>query len=74
MIPDEPEVMLDPEVEHLWHAFQELHGARGPQGSITFADIAAWCSLRGPDLLPWEVEGIRALDAAWLSQQAEQND
>lgn len=55
----------------LWNDFLELHSCRGSSfgaSRITFLDIAAWQSIRGVKLQPWEIDCIRRTDEMWLSE------
>ena len=59
---------------HLWLWFMDLCRSRsasgfGPQG-IPYTELKAWSSLNGIKLAPWEVETLRALDAAYLAASA----
>lgn len=38
------------------------------EGPITHLEIAAWCSLTGRDLQPWEVTALRSLSIAYLNE------
>lgn len=55
---------------HVWNVFIELHAARGSSGfgpsPISFTEIAAYRSVTGIDLSPWEVKVIRALDNLYI--------
>lgn len=56
---------------YVWTWFCEISTARpwsphGPQ-ALSFAELAAWAQLTGRRLEPWEVELLRAVDAAWLA-------
>lgn len=68
-----PELPLD--FAHLWNAFIELHQARGSSGfgpePIRYSEIAAFRSLTGQDLSPWEVKVIRALDTLYLETSSQ---
>ena len=49
--------------------FYELSGSRPvgmALGPIAFSEILAYNQLTATGLVPWEVEAIKALDAAWL--------
>lgn len=74
---------LDPRVnalppagtEHLWSAFIDLHGARQSGfgvAAIAPSEVAAWCSLRGVRLTPWEVDTLAAVDRAVVGVMNEQ--
>ena len=73
MIPEEegPDIELPEEGRHVWEAFQDLHAARTYGSAISYRDISDYSSMRGPTLVSWEVEALRKIDAAWLSQIAE---
>lgn len=64
-IPPMPE-----EISFLWRVFQDLNWGRprlmGAQLPIPHMEILAWCALHGERLRPWEIQVLRALDAAWL--------
>lgn len=68
--PDMPEI-----VAHVWQYFVELHRTRGSNGfgenSLTYTEIGFWCGLTGNTLESWELQTIVAIDAAYLSEQAE---
>ncbi|NKC30203.1 phage tail assembly chaperone [Falsiroseomonas selenitidurans] len=60
---------------YLWDWFLELHDARpaggmGGPASLTYADIQAWCGLRGVRLAPWETAALTALDRAFRRAMA----
>lgn len=56
---------------HLMAWFDEIGLARrsgmASPDPLSWSDIAAWSSLTGQALAPWEVRALRALDAAWIS-------
>lgn len=66
---------LPREMRYLWHTFRSLSRARGSTGfgpaPISWADIDAYCRLMRLSLDAWEVEGIRALDDAYLETMLE---
>lgn len=41
------------------------------EGPITHQEIAAWCSLTGRELEPWEVDALRRMSGAYLSEAHE---
>lgn len=43
-------------------------------GALTFQEIAAWCSLTGRELEPWEVQTLRRMSSAYLSEATEATD
>lgn len=61
----------------LWRDFVELHRTRGRVGHtaapapISYQDIDAMQRVRGIDLQAWEVDAIRAADAAYFEHIAE---
>ncbi len=63
-------VELPDGVVHVWHWFNDLHSARGVGWSgplpLSYTEIAAWCSLTGERLRPWELASIRAMDQRLL--------
>jgi hypothetical protein len=63
--------------EQLWRTFSELHACRGSNGfgptRITYTDIDAYQRVTGRRLRQWELEAIRAADAAYLEKYAERN-
>lgn len=65
-----------PMLAHVWGWFLDLHRARGGAGmgpeSLSYREIAAWASLTGQRLEPWELDALRALDEAWMEQAAAQ--
>lgn len=40
-------------------------------GAITNAEVDCYCRLYGLTFTPWELDTIRALDAEWLTANAE---
>jgi hypothetical protein len=76
-----PELILPPippGCQSLWAAFLELNSARSSGGmsasGISFQDIAAWQSITGVTLNPWELDVICALDRVALKAAATQQD
>lgn len=64
---DAPECLL-----YLWRWFTELSGGRdygeaGPK-AITYSEIKSWAELTKTDPAAWEVETLKALDRAYLSE------
>lgn len=61
--------------EYLWEWFNELQGARTSNGfganPITYTEMAAWATLSGRDLEPFEVRLLKDLDLLYLSAVAE---
>jgi hypothetical protein len=61
---------------YLWNWFLEMHRGRSSNGfganAISFLEIFAWQRVKGQTLTDWEVEGILAMDAAFLSSAAAQ--
>lgn len=59
----------------LWLDFMALHQMRSSNGfgpsRITYSDMAAMQDVRGVTLEAWEVDAIRAADAACLAAMAE---
>lgn len=59
----------------LWADYLELHSARGASMAgpdrITFRDLLDWQEFRGVTLAAWEVDAIRAADAAFFAVRAE---
>lgn len=57
-------------LEYVWTAFLLLNQTRGQGFSgplpISFQEIDAWQRLTHNVLLPWEIEAIKRLDAAYL--------
>lgn len=41
------------------------------EGPISHLEIAAWCSLTGRELQPWEVTALRSMSAAYLDEAME---
>lgn len=62
----------------LWNIFMQLNDTRGSNGygmnPISFQEIEAMIRLTGNPLRSWEVEIIRAMDAAFLAIANRQND
>lgn len=58
-------------MEHVWRWFCEIAGARTSNGfganPISYGEIAAWASLTGQDVSPWEARLLRRVDAAVLN-------
>lgn len=56
---------------HLWHWFQELHGARGSgmngPAPITWPDLDAWARRTRRDPSPWECTALKAMDGAFFA-------
>ena len=68
---------LPPEGAHWWHWWCEL--AQGRQNGlavspITWADVAAWAALTGRQLDPFDLNAIRAIDAAFVVSKASKKD
>lgn len=69
-----PEDLIQPpfpeRMSHLWHVFLSLHQGRhysmGEPSPLTFESMAAWCSLTGTRLSPWDVDVVKALDRVWM--------
>lgn len=61
---------------HVWQMFIELHGARTSNGfgpnAITYSEIAAHAAMTGEQATPYEISALRALDNAWMAQQAKE--
>lgn len=43
-------------------------------GPITHQEIAAWCALTGREVEPWEVDALRRMSGAYLSEAHEATD
>jgi hypothetical protein len=56
-------------LEYVWHWFIELSNSRTPGSPISYRDIADWQSMTGIETMPWEVEMIKAMDLAFMSQK-----
>jgi hypothetical protein len=61
-------------LDYLWKAYLRLRNRKGGTGfapsPIAWPDIDAFCRRSGQRLVPWEVEVIERLDAAWLGSLA----
>lgn len=44
------------------------------EGPVTHLEIAAWCALTGRELEPWEVQALRRMSGAYLSEATEATD
>ena len=64
---------MPPALGYLWRTFIRLHNGRsyGEAGAnpICYTEIKAWCDLYGADLVDWEIDLVKALDAAFISSQ-----
>lgn len=62
--------------EPLWRDFLALHSTRGSNGfgpeRITFPALDAYQRLYGVRFAAWEIEAIRAADAAYIAHTAQQ--
>jgi hypothetical protein len=70
--PDELDLPpLDPSLQPIWDAFLDLGRSRAPAMSglapITYSEILAWQQANRVDLTPWEVDTLRAVDAAAIT-------
>lgn len=67
---------LPPGAVHLWNSFVQLSNARGGNGfgpnPISFAELDAYSRLTAQAFDPWEIEAIRALDDAYLTEAAKE--
>lgn len=58
--------------EHLMNVFSRLSSARGAGMNgplpISHAEIKAYCELMDEHLTPWEIETLRAMDVAFLTE------
>lgn len=57
---------------YLWDWFCELHGGRqyseiGPM-ALTYSEIKAWCELMKVEPAAWEVETIKEIDRAYITE------
>jgi hypothetical protein len=61
---------------HLWQAYHEMAAGRpsgmGGASGIPPSEIAAWQTLSGVQLTPWEIDTILALDQVALKLLSEQ--
>lgn len=76
-MPEEYQSLKPPEaVIHCWHWFIELNRTRASNGfgqnPISYTEIVSWSQLTGVDPEPLEVQAIMALDAAYMSVQADE--
>lgn len=66
---DAPDLPVD--MTWLWADFLQLHNSRGSTGygpaPITFTDLAAWQSVTGLRLRPWQIDAIRRADNAFFA-------
>jgi hypothetical protein len=64
-----------PGARYIYDWFLAISSARQGSGfgplALASSEIAAWCSLSGHHLTPWEFDTIRKLDQAWRSIYAE---
>ena len=67
----EEAVDLHPLGAHVWICFAELNNERGSNGitadRITARQMIDWCWATGSTLELWERRAIRAIDAAWAT-------
>lgn len=70
----EPEI--PPGGELYWEWFHELSAGRGSSGfgplPLSWPDMAAWATISGIELQPWQADIFRAMDQAWLKAVADQ--
>jgi hypothetical protein len=74
-IPKELEPIECPDAMiHVWRMFLELTSGRGNNGfginPISYPDILAWACLVDSQPTPMEIRAIKAVDAAFMQQQA----
>jgi hypothetical protein len=59
---------------HVWEWFWDLSAARGSNGfglnPVGFVDLAAWAAMTGAEPLEWELQALREMDRAFLSEHA----
>lgn len=62
---------------YLWRWFLDIHRGRGSTGygpaALSYGEIDAWRRLMSADPSPWEIDILRALDAAYLRFASEQS-
>jgi hypothetical protein len=61
-----------PSVVRVWRAFYDLHPRRQSGMSpcpIAWSDLVSYLALTGETLELWEIDGLFALDDAWLSYE-----
>ena len=76
-LPEDYKSLKCPEaVIHCWHWFIELNRTRASNGfgqnPISYTEIVSWSQLTGVVPEPLEVQTIMALDAAYMSVQADE--
>jgi hypothetical protein len=58
--------------DHVWRWFIELDASRAHNGFVplrlTFTEIAAFADLRGLTIRDWELDAIREMDGARMTQ------
>ena len=59
-------------LQPLWHAFVQLNDSRNGESGIAPTEIEAYGRLHGVCFNPWEAETLMAIDRAWRSAGAEQ--
>lgn len=61
--------------KRLWSIFLDLNAARGSNGwgpnPISFREIEAWAWLNREPVRPWELQILRAMDAAYLDNASQ---
>lgn len=64
------------EIFYLLRWFNELAAGRSHNGwgpnPISWSDIAAWCSLTGTAIAPWETRALITLDSEWMIAVSQQ--
>jgi hypothetical protein len=69
---DEPE--LNPNIEHIWSWFFQLHHTRGGgmgPAPLTYQEMSAWSQLLQIEPTPWEISMVMMIDGVWLKTQSE---
>lgn len=64
-------------LEYLWQWFCELSAGRhyseyGPQ-SLSYTEMLAWARLTGKQLMVWEVETLKRIDAVYITEAMRKN-
>ena len=68
---------MPPALGYVWQIFMALsngrsYGETGPN-PLCYTEMKAWCDLHGTDLVDWEIDLVKALDATFISAQNEKD-